>query len=308
MNREKILQYLGPEPAVMRPWMSVESREDLEEAVRLTEACFSDPVVLRLYDEGDSMSIAQTKHDRAHAFAVRDVSLALSKEYQIRFPERLDEWTCQIVIPLAAFLHDIGRAVDVDNHAVAGAAVVNEYLRRLRLPRLVIRRICRIVALHRSQQILQMEFDDPAWAIVVIADKCVGDEDRVRRVQANKLRLLRLLGLAHHNWWKDAEHDRVNFAIKKAHLIVDGDAGVQTFDSKDSLSVGAIVLKLTLDQKVAPAQEVSTLYGSRFHACGRAAQYLGFVFRLEFNGVRFLYEKRAAKWSPVNQIPVATEI
>ncbi len=307
MNREKILQYLGPEPVETRAWMSVDSREDLEEAARLTEACFSDPVVLRLYDEGDSMSRAQTKHDRAHAFAVRDVSLALTKEYELRFPDRLDAWTTRVVIPLAAFLHDIGRAVDVDNHAVAGAAVVSEYLQRLRLPRTVIRRVCRIVALHRSQQILRMEFDDPAWAIVVIADKCVGDEERVRRVQANKLRVLRFFGLAHRNWWKDAEHDRINFAIKKAHLIVDGDEGVQSFVSKQNPSVGAIVLKLSLDQKVAPAQEVSTVYESRFHACGRAAQYLGFVFRLEFNGVRFLYDKRTGQWSPVKRIHVATE-
>lgn len=307
MNRERILQYLGPKPVSVPTQMRMRSREDLELAVRLTEACFADPAVLRLYDEGDHMSRTQTKHDRAHAFAVRDVSLALTSEYEQRFPGKLDEWTKRVVIPLAAFLHDIGRAVDVDNHAVAGAAVVNEYLLRLGFPREVIHRICRIVALHRSGQILKMEFDDPAWAIVVIADKCVGDEDRVRRKEANALRVLRFLRLAHRNWWSNAEHDRVNFAIKRAHLIVDGDAGEFRGDSQDRHSVGAIVLKLTLDERIAPAQEVSALYESRFHACGRAAQYLGFVFRLEFNGLRFLYDKREGGWRPVNRILVPAE-
>lgn len=304
MNQEKILRYLGQEPEQPGPWMSVDSPSDLERAVKLAQECSADPVVLRLYDEGDSMSSAQTKHDRAHAFAVRDVSLALVKEYESRFPGKLDDWTAKVVIPLAAFLHDIGRAIDVDNHAVAGAAVVNIYLRRLRLPREVIRRICRIVALHRSRQILNMEFDDPAWAIVVIADKCVGDEERVRRTQASKLKVLRLFGLARHNLWKVSEHDRVNFAIKKAHLIVDSDEGLQSLGEAAQQVSGVIVLKLTLDERVAPAQEVSTLYEDRFHACGRAAQYLGFVFRLEFNGVRFLYDKGESGWRPLNRISV----
>ncbi|MGH9549263.1 MAG: hypothetical protein ACRD3W_07810 [Terriglobales bacterium] len=303
MKKEKILQYLGPEPQNLGPWMSMDNPDDLARAIILVDACFKDPQVLGLYDEGDRMSSSQTKHDRGHAFSVRDVGLALLAEYETRFPGALDPWTTKVVIPLALFLHDIGRALDVDNHAVAGASVVNVYLRRLRLPQPVIRRICRIIALHRSASVLRKEFDDPAWAIVVIADKCVGDEDRVRPTQANILKVLRFFRVAHRNWWEHAEHDRINFAIKKANLIVDSNEDAPV-DSASLEPAGAIVLKLTLDEVVAPAMEVTTLYGDRFHSCGRAAQYLGFVFRLEFNGVRYMYDKNAASWRPVSGIQV----
>ncbi len=108
------------------------------------------------------MSSSQTKHDIGHAYAVHDVAMSLLQEYEVLHPGELDDWTTKVVVPLAAFLHDIGRAVDVDNHAVAGAAIMHVYLGRLRLPRIIVRRICRIIALHRSAQVLNMEFDDPA--------------------------------------------------------------------------------------------------------------------------------------------------
>ena len=299
MNEEKILRYLGPEPENPGPWMSMSNPSDLAKAIALVQTCLSDAQLLSLYDAGDKMSSAQTKHDIGHAFAVHELATSLLQEYITLHPGQLDDWTTKVVVPLAAFLHDIGRAVDVDNHAVAGAAIVNVYLRRLRLPREIIRRICRVIALHRSAQVLKMEFDDPAWAIVVIADKCVGDEDRVRRTQANILRVLRFFGIAGRNWWTDAEHQRVNFAIKQAHLLVDSNEDLPQPGPQVNRLGNAIVLSISLDEKIAPATEVMSLYGNRFHACGRAAQYLGFVFRLEFNGIRYMYDKNKNAWRPV---------
>ncbi len=299
MKEAQILKYLGPEPENLGPWMSIDSPQDLEVSVALAQACLRDPQLLSLYKEGDQMSSSQTKHDIGHAYAVHDVAMSLLREYEILHPGELDDWTTKVVVPLAAFLHDIGRAVDVDNHAVAGAAIMHVYLSRLRLPRTIVRRICRIIALHRSAQVLNMEFDDPAWAFVVIADKCVGDEDRVRRTQANILRVLRFFHASRRNWWKDAEHQRVNFAIKQAHLIADSNQDMLMPETQVNGLGNAIVLKIALDERVAPAKEVMTLYGNRFHACGRAAQYLGFVFRLEFNGVRYMYDKNRSGWRPV---------
>lgn len=299
MKEAQILKYLGPEPENPGPWMSVDNPHDLERSVALVHACLSNPQLLSLYEEGDQMSRSQTKHDIGHAIAVHELAMSLLREFEALHPEELDEWTTKVIIPLAAFLHDIGRAVDIDNHAVAGAAITNVYLRRLRLPREIIRRICRIIALHRSQQVLKMEFDDPGWAFVVIADKCVGDEDRVRRTQANILRVLRFFRVARRNWWRDAEHQRVNFAIKQAHLIVDSNQDMLVPETPINRLGNAIVLRIALDEKVAPAKEVMTLYGNRFHACGRASQYLGLVFRLEFNGVRYMYDKGKCGWRPV---------
>ncbi len=111
--------------------------------------------------------------------------------------------------------------------------------------------------------------------------------------------MLRFFHAARRNWWKDAEHQRVNFAIKQAHLIADSNQDMLLPETQTNGLGNAIVLKIALDERVAPAKEVMTLYGNRFHACGRAAQYLGFVFRLEFNGVRYMYDKSKSGWRPI---------
>ncbi len=264
----------------------------------LVESCYQDPRLLKLYDAGDRLSRSQTKHDANHAYLVRDVAVELVRQLrEHKCPEPLDEETASVVIPLAAFLHDIGRGVDVEDHAGAGARLMHKYLRDSGFPEHIVKRVCRIIACHRSKVVLSRELDDPAWAIVVIADKAVGDEDRVRPLRAKLLRIMRFFGAA--RLWQ-GEHDRVNFAIKEAHLVVDGD--------DRSLDPGAIVLKLRIDEKVARPDEIYSLYGERFHACGRAAQYLGYLFRLEFNGIRFVYDKAVSGWVPVKAIKVLEQV
>jgi hypothetical protein len=295
---KKIFDLLGPEPTDVGEWMSVTNPADLIRAERCVQAMQADPPLLRIAAAGDALSKEQTKHDIDHWFAVLLVGMSIMAEYEKLYPGKIDEWTRRVVLVAALFLHDAGRAIEVNQHAPAGARLAWIYFNRLRFPPEVTRRICRIIALHRSGSVLKREFDDLAWAMTVVADKCVGDEDRVRPLQANMLRVLSWFGLAHINWWDDAGHDRVNFAIKKADLTVDCDE-----DCNDK-TAGALVLKVSLHEKIAPPEEVITLYAERWHACGRAAQYLGFVFRLEFNGVRYMYDKATKGWSPVRQISV----
>jgi hypothetical protein len=274
----------------------------LQAQVALVEAMFKDEALLKLYREGDKMSAHQTKHDVGHAFSVTTLARELTAEIHSRNPSLLSDELREVVIPAGAFLHDIGRAIDVNNHAAAGAKVSREYLRGKGLSREAVNLICSIVACHRSDTFLRLEMEHlrtvPHLAIVVIADKCVGDEDRVRPGKAMLLKCLRLLGVAQRNFWKNAEHDRVNFAIKQANLIVDSD------DCPTPEHAGAIVLKLQLDSKVAPPEEVLELYGNRFHSCGRAAKSLGFLFRMEFNGTRFHYDDEADAWIPVRSFSV----
>jgi hypothetical protein len=269
---------------------------DLIEAKALVQVAYVDEGLLALYDAGDKLSKSQTKHDVNHAYQVRDVALELTAELHRRNPELLDDWTRDVIIPLAAYLHDIGRAISVDDHAMAGAKWANTYLREKGFPMEVVRRVCKIIACHRSSIVLKRKFDDPAWAIVVIADKCVGDEDRVRPGRAAALRVLRFFRMA--SQWTGSIHDRVNFAIKEAGLTVDSDEGRTANDG------GAIVLKLRIDEHVSAPADIYELYGDRFHACGRAAVYLGFLFRLEFNGVRYLYSEGDQCWLPVRSIKV----
>ncbi|HMX46405.1 MAG TPA: hypothetical protein PLC15_23035 [Candidatus Obscuribacter sp.] len=269
----------------------------LEEMVSAVQAMTHDPQLLKLYDEGDKVSASQTKHDVAHAYSVLETAQYLKAEVMRRFPDLLDQLAAEVVIPAGAFLHDIGRAVSVDDHAGAGKVIALQYLSEKGFPHKIAGRVAAVVACHRSDDFLKISVEKlrkfPELAIVVIADKCVGDEDRVRPGRAFALKVFRTVGLARVNWWHNAPHDRVNFAIKKCELFVDSD------DAPTKEHAGAIVLKLSLDERVAPASELLSLYARRFHSCGRGAKSLGFVFRIEVNGVRYCFNDDKEAWLPL---------
>lgn len=252
---------------------------------------FEDPVILALYASGDENRKHQTKHDLNHVLLVLDVANKLAAAILALFPGMMSEHVLNVIIPLAAFLHDIGGGIDADNHAEAGARWVRMYLKKLGFDRKTVTEIYRIIAGHRSEVVLgansfkRPDFADAAWAIVVIADKAVGDEERVRPEPAAELARLRE---AHKmSEFQGSAHDQVTFAIKSSDLVVDG---------------REIVLKLRIDGEVASPEQIYTLYGKRFHGCGKAALYLGFVFRLEFNGVRFYYDEGLQSWRPFRTI------
>lgn len=262
---------------------------ELQKALTLVAACYTDPEIERLYEAGDKLSSHQTKHDIDHACQVRDLAAKISSEVSARHPDLLDAWTKDVVIPLAAYLHDIGRAIDVDEHAAAGAKWTKQYLSRLRLPHdteplpvPVINRIARIVACHRSQIVLNTPFNDPAWAIVVLADKCVGDEERVRPVRAAILSLLTMIRASWVPLRKGGIHDRANFAIKKSDLVI---------------GKSDIGLALTVDRRVCEPALIYNLYNDRFQACVKAAAYLGYTYSLVFNGERFT-NAGGKSWEP----------
>ena len=236
-------------------------------------------LIERLYQAGDKASSHQTKHDLQHALEVLAASSKIVSIIAKRQSHKFTAWETDVIIPLGAFLHDVGRSIDVDNHAVAGAKWAKDYLERLtldndtqRLPAEVIARVCNVIACHRSSTVLNTEFTDAAWAVVVIADKCVGDEERVRPWRARILAVLTIFRLAWIPLRKGGVHDQVNFAIKAVSLV-----GQEN----------KLLLKLKLDKRVCTPALVYQTYRDRFAACGKAAAYLGCDFVLDINGIKF---------------------
>jgi hypothetical protein len=281
---------------------------NIQELIKIRDAMYRDPELLAVYEKGDANSKGQTRHDYVHGDEVRDLALSLTAQLDRAFPGRLDEVTKEFVIPVSAWLHDIGRAINLDRHDVEGALLAKKYLDGKGVPRELRVRICRIIALHRAGKVIKRGIQSPEHAIVVIADKCIGDEGRVRPDKAFALRLARFFGigkkwsLARINWWDNAPHDRVNFSIKKANLVLDfRDEAKQT---------GDIVLKLDVDERIANIEEIVTLdwFADSFFACGKGARYFGYYFRLEFNNVRHWWDKTANNgkggWVPTQTIAV----
>lgn len=261
----------------------------LHTAAQLVESSFRHPYVLKCYEEGDANSHIQTKHDISHADEVLAVALRLIDLVEEVNPGFINGWTKRVVIPLGAFLHDIGRCINVEEHDEKGAQWAMDFLRHhlktaegKTLPADVIRRVARIIAYHRTSRYTKANFTDPALDIVLIADKCVGDEDRVRPGRALILRMLTWIGLPQLGDYmrKGAIHDRVTFAIKKAT--------VQRIDR-------TLALAIDLDTRVCTIADVYELFAARFHCCVLAATKLGFGFELHFNGIRYA-ESGTGKW------------
>lgn len=266
---------------------------NIQELKKIRDAMYRDPELLAVYEKGDHNSKGQTRHDYKHGDEVRDLALNLTAQLDQVFPGLLDDVAKEFVIPVAAWLHDIGRAIDLDTHDVKGAVLAKEYLDSKGVPSELRARVCEVIGLHRASKVIKGGIRSPEHAIVVIADKCIGDEKRVRWDKAIKLRVASWIGwgdkwsLARKNMWHNAEHDRVNFAIKKAELVLDFQEG--------SKQTGDIVLKLSVDERVANIHEIVSLdwFADSYFACGKASRYFGYYFRLEFNGVRHLWDKTA---------------
>lgn len=293
----------------------------LEELIEFRDHMYRDPELLAIYEEGDQNSHWQTRHDHVHGDEVTELAIELRDHIHGIFPDLMDDETREFVIPVAAWLHDIGRAVDIDKHDYEGVKIAKAYLVKHNIPGHLRQQICSIIMHHRAGSVIKNGIKNPAHAIVVIADKCIGDENRVRWDKACKLKLARLVSLkyfgltwfkrtrklgqwslARKNMWFNAPHDRVNFAIKSANLYVD----VNENDLEGPPS-GSIVLKLKVDETVAPIEEIVSLdwFADSFFACGKAAKHFGFSFRIEFNGVMHWWDKKVRDgkggWVPVGK-------
>lgn len=258
---------------------------NLAEAREKVALMYSDPLLVNLYKKSDRISWWQNKHDITHALLVKDTAETIALGVKSLFGDLIDDWTQFVVIPIASFLHDIGRAENISDHAVAGARIAHEYLGSKNFDNSSVQRICRIIANHRSGNVLAKTLDDPAWAIVVVADKCVGDEDRARLIKVAALNALLVVGQSHRNLWFNAVHDRACFAIKTARTSVD-----------TTLGEPSIVLDLTIDGRVCTFAEIASLYDDRFRACVKCSRFLSLTFLVKVNGVLHHFNEHQGRW------------
>ncbi|MBX9724860.1 MAG: HD domain-containing protein [Candidatus Obscuribacterales bacterium] len=246
---------------------------NLAKAKELVAYIFAHPQVSEMAIKGDKLSSTQTDHGMTHFLEVTSIARKISTILNSRTSGFLSDWETEVVIPLASLLHDIGRAISVEDHANAGAKWSLKFLRKVTLPgdtetlpMDTVKRICRIIACHRSNIVLHRPFNDACHAVVVCADKFAGDEDRVRPGRAFVMGILTFLGLSHIKLRHDGIHDRVNFAIKNVELELRG---------------SEFGPKLTIDPRVCEGRLILDTYSDRYLACHLAAKYLGLEFRLE---------------------------
>jgi metal-dependent HD superfamily phosphatase/phosphodiesterase len=190
-------------------------------------------------------ALGYTEHGFRHAGIVAE--MAKSIPVSLGLDSRLAE-----LAAVAGYLHDIGNTINRNIHCETGAVMAFSLLTRMGMPTDEIATVIAAIGNHEE------ELGSPVSAVaaaLILADKA--DVHRSRVQNPNPLAF--------------DIHDRVNHAVEHSCLRVDTRAKT-------------ISLELTTDPKAATVMEYFEIFLTRMLMCRRAADFLGYRFRLVING------------------------
>jgi len=193
--------------------------------------------------------IGYTEHGERHVGLVSRIAFNVLK--RMGRPERQAE-----LAAIAGTLHDIGNSVNRDHHAQTGGVMAMQLLRDFGMPDEEILTVIAAIGNHHEND------GDPVndvAAALILADKSDVHRTRVRNPDMIRFDI----------------HDRVNYAVEKSFLNVDGDQK-------------HITLELTIDPKISHVMEYFEIFMTRMLASRKAAKHLGATFGLQVNGNRLV--------------------
>ena len=190
-----------------------------------------------------------TDHSEAHA--------ALVAERSAMILERLGYKKKQIeLVKIAAYMHDIGNAINRSRHAEYGAILANDILKGYDLELNDKLTVVSAIAHHDEST---GGATDVISAALIIADKTDVRRNRVRKKPKASFDV----------------HDRVNYAVTKTQLVVDKEKKQITLD-------------LEIDEKICTMYEYFDIFLGRMMMCRKSSELLGVTFRLMVNGNKAL--------------------
>jgi metal-dependent HD superfamily phosphatase/phosphodiesterase len=193
--------------------------------------------------------IGYTEHGERHVGLVSRIAYNVMK--RMGRPERQAE-----LAAISGILHDIGNSVNRDHHAQTGGVMAMQLLRDFGMSDEEILTVIAAIGNHHEND------GDPVndvAAALILADKSDVHRTRVRNPDMIKFDI----------------HDRVNYAVEKSFLNVDGDQK-------------HITLELTIDPKISHVMEYFEIFMTRMLASRKAAKHLGATFGLQVNGNRLV--------------------
>lgn len=216
------------------------------------DALRRDPEVLTYLKRGNEHlgCIGYTEHGLRHAELV--ASIARNILSHLEYPDRDAE-----LAAIAGFLHDIGNMVSRYGHGQTGAVMAMGILSRLGMSPEEISSVASAIGNHDPE--------DPGASVnnvaaaLILADKSDVHRSRVRNSDIAAFDI----------------HDRVNYAVERSFLRVDG---------KNK----TITLELTVDTSISPVMDYFEIFLTRMIMCRRAATCLSCDFELLINDVRLL--------------------
>ena len=190
-----------------------------------------------------------TEHSFAHVTQVAERAGEILQT--LGFPERTVE-----LAKIAGFLHDIGNVINRVDHSQSGAVMAFRILDRMDFPPEEIATIISAIGNHDEGTGIPV---NPVAAALIIADKSDVRRSRVRNPEDVRVDI----------------HDRVNYSVTSASLLIDQEAQ-------------SMVLALSVDTHVSSVMEYFEIFMKRMLMCRTAAEKLGLTFHLEINGQRLV--------------------
>lgn len=196
-------------------------------------------------------AIGYTDHGFRHAEIVaRDARVILRRTGFSRREQDL--------AAVSGYLHDIGNVVGRHGHAQSGALLAHSILTRLGATPQDTAIVMGAIGSHEDEGSVGDPVH-PVSAALILADKADVHRSRVREPDPMTLDI----------------HDRVNYAATASHLNI---------NPADK----TIALDLQIDTRIAPVMTYFEIFLPRMLMARRAAEMLGYAFRITINGVPLL--------------------
>lgn len=207
----------------------------------------ANPKVIALINGANEVmrAMGYTEHGHRHVGIVAGITRSIMVE--LNAPAREVE-----LAQIAAYLHDIGNVINRVNHPMTGANIAFTLLNEMGMDPVEISPILGAIGNHEELAGVPV---NTMSAALIIADK---SDVHFSRVQNPILESFDI-------------HDRVNYAVQKSHVNIDA-------------SHLTIELALEIDTSYATVMEYFEIFLSRMVMCRRAADTLGYRFRLMVNG------------------------
>lgn len=194
-------------------------------------------------------AIGYTDHGPLHVGLVADLSR------KILLDLGYDQHTAELA-GISGYMHDLGNVVNRIGHSQSGAMMAVEILHRMGMEPEDIAIISSAIGNHDEGSGHPI---NAVSAALILADKSHVHRNRVRNTDVATFDI----------------HDRVNYAVEKSVLNVDGTGRI-------------ITMELMIDTDICPVMEYFEIFLSRMLLCRRAANFLNCEFALVINEAKLL--------------------
>lgn len=194
-------------------------------------------------------AIGYTDHGLVH------IGLVASLSRKILLDLGYDQHLAELA-GISGYMHDLGNVINRTGHSQSGAMMAIEILHRMGMEPEEISIIVSAIGNHDEGSGHPV---NAVSAALILADKSHVHRNRVRNTDVATFDI----------------HDRVNYAVEKSVLRVDGAGKMITMD-------------LMIDTDICPVMEYFEIFLSRMLLCRRAANFLNCEFALIINGAKLL--------------------